>query len=136
MSDGLPVSLARAVDADSPREERAQKAAAMIRDARGYRWVGIYDVGDEEIALIGHSGAEPPQYERFSIDQGLSGEAVRTRCTVVDGPRSETIVPILGAEAGIVIGTLDVESNRLDAFDAQGVAFLEECAAALRPLYD
>jgi GAF domain-containing protein len=49
---------------------------------------------------------------------------------------SEAIVPILGAESGIVIGTLDAESDRAGAFSDEDVAFLEECAAMLRPLYD
>jgi putative methionine-R-sulfoxide reductase with GAF domain len=68
----------------------------------------------------------------------LSGAAISARSTVVsdDGPGSETIVPILGAESGIVIGTLDAQSDRTGAFSAGDVAFLEECAEVLRPLYD
>jgi putative methionine-R-sulfoxide reductase with GAF domain len=127
-------ALALAVDSESPRDVRARAAAEIVRGARGYRWVGIYDVGDDEIVLIGHTGPTPPQHQPLRIAEGLSGEAVRTRATV--STRSETIVPILGAESGIVIGTLDVESDRVDAFSDDDVAFLEECAAALRPLYD
>jgi putative methionine-R-sulfoxide reductase with GAF domain len=127
-------ALAQAVDSESPRGERAHAAAEIVRTARGYRWVGIYDVGDDEIVLIGQTGSTPPQYQRFGISEGLSGEAVRTRAAVVEN--DATIVPILGAESGIVIGTLDVESARVQAFSADDVAFLEECAAALRPLYD
>lgn len=127
-------ALGRAVDSESPREERARTAAEIVRSARGYRWVGIYDVGDEEIVLIGHTGSTPPQHQRFGMAEGLSGESVRTRATVVSN--RETIVPILGAESGIVIGTLDAESDRVEAFSQDDVAFLEECAAALRPLYD
>jgi GAF domain-containing protein len=142
--------LARAADAESPREQRARAAAEIIRDARGYRWVGIYDVGDEEIVLIGYTGSAPPRYERFGIENGLSGEAVRKRASVVsndvasdrrylvafESTGSETIVPILGPESGIVIGTLDAESDRVGAFSDDDVSFLEECAAVLRPLYD
>ena len=128
--------LAAAVDAETPREIRARDGAQIIREARGYRWVGIYDVGDEEIVAIGHSGATPPMHERFGVEHGLSGEAVRTRATVVASTGSETIVPILGAESAIVIGTLDVENDRIDAFTGDDLAFLEECAAVLRPLYD
>jgi putative methionine-R-sulfoxide reductase with GAF domain len=64
----------------------------------------------------------------------LSGEAVTTRATVTTD--SETVVPVLGAESGIPIGTLDVECARDGAFSDDSVAFLEECAALLRPLYD
>jgi L-methionine (R)-S-oxide reductase len=148
--DDVARRLARVADSESPRDERARAVAEAIRDARGYRWIGIYDVGDEEIVLLAHTGAVSPAHTRFSIDQGLSGDAVRRRTTVVSNdvandPRylaafentgSETIVPVLGAESGIVIGTLDVESDRVDAFSRDDVAFLEECAAVLRPLYD
>jgi GAF domain-containing protein len=131
--------LAQAVDSEAPREERACAAAELIRAAREYRWVGIYDVGDDVIAVIGYTGQTPPAHQRFAITAGLSGEAVRTRATVVGTfptTGSEAIVPILGAESGIVIGTLDVESDRTEAFSSDDVAFLEDCAAVLRPLYD
>lgn len=114
-------ALAQAVDSESPREERAAAAAELVRTARGYRWVGIYDVGDDEVVLIGDSGSTSRE------------GAVRMRVTVV---AADAVVPILGAESGIVIGTLDAESDRVDAFAGDEVDFLEECAAALRPLYD
>jgi putative methionine-R-sulfoxide reductase with GAF domain len=132
-------SLAQAVDAETPREERACAAAEIVRKAGAYRWVGIYDVGDEEIVLLGQTGPTAPAHARFAVTRGLSGEAVRTRLTVVSndvGSGSETIVPILGPESGIVIGTLNVEQDRTDAFSRADVAFLEECAAVLRPLYE
>lgn len=117
-------AVAQAADTEGPREERAGRAAEIVRGARGYRWVGIYDVGDEEIALIGYAGAAPPAHPRFPISQA----------TIVSG--SVAIVPILGAESGIVIGTLDAESDRVSAFSDDDVTFLEECASMLRPLYD
>ncbi len=33
------------------REQKARQAAEIIRKARNYRWVGIYDVLESEIAL-------------------------------------------------------------------------------------
>jgi L-methionine (R)-S-oxide reductase len=150
MNESISEALARVVDTEAPREERARAAAEVIRGARNYRWVGVYDVGDEQIAVIGFTGLTPPAHQRFDVTQGLNGDAVRTRATVVSNdvaadPRylvafaatgSEAIVPILGAESGVVIGTLDVESERTEAFSANDVAFLEDCAAILRPLYD
>jgi len=128
--------LARAVDSERERGVRAHDAAEIVRRARGFRWVGIYDVGDDEFALIGFTGESPPAHPRFPLDSGLSGEAVRTRATVVANTGSEAIVPVLGAESGIVIGTLDAEKDRANAFSDEDVSFLEACAAALRPLYD
>jgi putative methionine-R-sulfoxide reductase with GAF domain len=134
MNPSIVADLARVADSEAPREQRARAAAEMIRTARGYRWVGIYDVGDDEIVAIGYSGSPQPARETFSITQGLGGDAVRTRSTVVGA--SETIVPILGAESGIVIGALDVERERAGGLAPDDVEFLENCAALLRPLYD
>lgn len=132
--DELIRRLAETVDSESPREQRAGAAAEIVRDARNYRWVGIYDVGDDEIVLIGHSGSSPHANSRFGVDRGLSGQAMRERRTVMGN--GGAIVPILGAESAIPIGTLGAESDRSDAFSREDVAFLEECAAVLRPLYD
>ncbi|MGA8534610.1 MAG: GAF domain-containing protein, partial [Candidatus Tumulicola sp.] len=118
--------------------------------ARDYRWVGVFEVDDDRIALLGHTGATAPAFVEFSAAEGLSGEAVRTQATVISNdvardPRyltafestgSEMIVPILGAESGIAIGTLDVESDRVDAFSGDDRDFVERCANALMPLFE
>jgi len=122
MSKSATVALLHAVDTEAPREERARAAAEIVRSARGYRCVGVYDVDDGEFSLIGASGVTARE------------EAVDTRVTVAS--RCVAVVPVLGAESAIVIGTLEVESNGPDGFSNDDVEFLEECAAALRPLYD
>jgi putative methionine-R-sulfoxide reductase with GAF domain len=136
MSDESLPAIAVALDTTEMREVRARNAAEIIRRARDYDWVGIYDVGDTEIDLIGHTGVQAPAFIRFPVTQGLSGEAVRTRATTFSSTRSEAIVPILGAETGIVIGTLDVENDRTGAFGEDDRAFLEACAQALIPLFE
>lgn len=150
MSDSLYHDLARALDTGESRELRARAAAELIRAARKYRWVGIYDVGDESIELIGHTGPNAPVHPHFPVNKGLSGDAVRTRSTVTSNdvstdPRyltafestgSEMIVPILGAETGIAIGTLDVESDRTNAFGDEDRDFVERCALGLMPLFE
>jgi L-methionine (R)-S-oxide reductase len=125
----------------------AKQVAEEIRAARGYRWVGIYEVTEDEIAAVGWSGTEAPTYPRFPRSQGLCGAAVKSRMPVVVGDvredprylttfvntRSEIIVPIGDAE-GNVIGLIDAESERLNAFSEEDVKFLQEQAAAIRPL--
>jgi putative methionine-R-sulfoxide reductase with GAF domain len=113
--------VARAADSESPRADRARAAAESVRAAHEYRWVGIYDVGDDEFTLIAQAGSS-------SRD-----EAMRIRSTVAG---STALVPVLGAESGIVIGMLHVEGDRVDARNDAEIDFLEECAAVLRPLYD
>lgn len=150
MTESIVRELAGALDCLDIREVRARKAAEIVRAARAYRWVGIYDVDDDRVELLGHTGVQAPVFVEFSADEGLSGEAIRTRSTVVSNdvsadPRyltafestgSEMIVPILGAESGIAIGTLDVESDRVGAFSDEDRAFVERCAIALMPLFE
>ncbi len=126
--------LVRAVDNEAPREERAIAAAAMIRDAGEFRRVRIYDVGDEYVTLIGSAGEVDRIEQPVPINAGLNGEAASTRYTAVGN--HEAVVPVLGAESGVVIGTLAARRDRSQGLSPEDVAFLEDCAAALRPLYD
>jgi len=119
---GFISELASAADSESPRSERARASAELIRTEQGYRWVGIYDVDDDVVTLIGNAGERP------------ANEAVRTRATVASG--AAVVVPILGAESGIVIGEVEAQREGTGAVAADDAAFLEECAAALRALYD
>lgn len=123
--------LGTILDTEEMREVRARNAAEAVRAARGYRWVGIYDVGDDEIELIGHTGVRAPVDVRASATDGLNGKAIESRETVVSG--DTVIVPILGAETGIVIGTLDIEGTAQFTDDR---GFLETCAQALMPLFE
>lgn len=131
MSDDFIRRLGVILDSTEMREVRAHHAAEAVRTARGYRWVGIYDVDDEETELIGHTGAQAAVDVRASVTEGLNGKAIAARETVVSDDTA--IVPILGAETGIVIGTLDVES---DGFAEDDRGFLETCAQALMPLFE
>jgi putative methionine-R-sulfoxide reductase with GAF domain len=150
MSDATRRELAAVLETNAMREVRAKHAAEIVRASRNYRWVGIYDVDDDRIELLGHTGVQAPVFVEFSAAEGLSGEAVRTRTTVIsndvahdsryltafESTGSEMIVPILGAESGIAIGTLDVESERVGAFGDEDRDFVERCATALMPLFE
>jgi putative methionine-R-sulfoxide reductase with GAF domain len=50
--------------------------------------------------------------------------------TALHSTRSEMIVPVLDT-SGAVVGTIDVESERLNAFDAAAETMLEACSRAL-----
>jgi len=133
MSDTVR-QLATVLDTADMREVRARRAAEIVRAARNYRWVGIYDVDDDRLELLGHTGVQAPVFVEVSADQGPSGEAVRTRATVI---RNNVVtVPILGAESGIAIGTLDVERDPSGAFSVEDREFVERCATALMPLFE
>jgi GAF domain-containing protein len=131
------------------RTRTARRAAEVIRDAGGYRWVGLYDVAPSEIVAIGWTGPTAPAFPRFPIDRGLNGAAVRSARPVVGqdvraDPRyvttfgstaAEAIFPVVSPSTGQVIGTIDAESDRKNAFTAKDDALLAACAKALLPLW-
>jgi L-methionine (R)-S-oxide reductase len=136
-----------AASADDAPEERAKRAADLIRNSTGYRWVGIYRVTESEIRNLGWSGPAAPAYPNFPIDRGLTGAAIESRASVVandvahdaryltnqDSTGSELIVPVVVDET--IVGTLDVEDAQTDAFQDRDIAFFESVAAALAGLY-
>ena len=143
----LAGEVRRIAGADAPLDERASRAAELIRTRTGRRWVGIYRVTRTEVRNLAWSGPGAPAYPNFPIDQGLTGTAVRSRSTVLSNdvandPRyltnqestgSELIVPVL--LDGEVVGTLDVEDAATDAFDEEDRIVFERFAAALTDLY-
>jgi putative methionine-R-sulfoxide reductase with GAF domain len=131
------------------RSEKARQLAEAVRSLGNYRWTGLYDVGDLMVSLIAYSGPGAPAYPTFPVTQGLTGAAIREKATVLVGdvqsdPRyltvfgstlSEIIVPIVHPQSGKVIGTIDVESERANAFSPSDQQLLEECARAALPLW-
>ena len=71
--DGIDAALA----SDQGRAEKAARVAALIQQAGAYRWVGVYQVTDHEIAAVGWSGPGAPAHPRFPVAQGLSGQPSR-----------------------------------------------------------
>lgn len=141
--------IAAVLNQSGSRVEKALKIAATIRQSRPYRWVGVYDVGAEQVSIIAFSGPSAPTYPQFPVTMGLTASAIRERRTVVVGdvgcdPRyltafgstlSEIIIPVIDETSGAVVGTIDVESERKNAFSAEDQALLEECARTAGPLW-
>ena len=110
--------------------------------------MGLYEVTDTEICAIAWTGMVAPAFPQFPRERGLNGVAVSTRGAVVsqdvaNDPRyltafattgSEAIFPVL-SDAGEVIGTIDVECDRRNAFSPEDEQFLQACAIALRRLW-
>jgi L-methionine (R)-S-oxide reductase len=139
---------AAGLDNASTKESRARLIAQLIQSSRNYHWVGIYEVRSNEISALGWTGSSPPAFPTFPITQGLNGAAVSLRRTVMVNDvtsdprylttfgttRSEMIVPVLH-NSGAVVGTIDVESDRANAFNDQDREALEACADALVQLW-
>ncbi len=131
------------------RAERARQIADAIRALGPYRWVGVYGVSAELVSIMAWSGAGAPAYPTFPVTQGLTSSAIREKSPVVVGdvrsdPRyltafgstlSEIIIPILDPRDSPVIGTIDVESEKANAFSAMDQETLEQCANAALALW-
>jgi putative methionine-R-sulfoxide reductase with GAF domain len=144
-SERLSELVADIVAQGGDRARHGRAIAEAIRADGGYRWVGVYEV-DVEAGLVSNiawSGAGPPEFPSFPATKGLTSRAIASGRTVNVGDvskdpdyltalattRSEIIVPV--HRDGRVVGTVDVESADVNAFDAAAQRKLEECAIAL-----
>ena len=148
MSDELVEAVRAAAGLGVAREERSQRIADLIRSATGRRWVGVYEVASAEVVNLAWSGPAAPAYQRFPVERGLTGAAISTRETVVSNDvardlryltalastGSEIIVPVIVDDR--VVGTLDVEDERADAFGDDDGRLFERVAGAMRALYE
>jgi GAF domain-containing protein len=147
MSDTGLRQIGEVLALDWTREQKAKRIAELIRASRSFHWVGVYAVEGGEIAGIGWTGTQAPAFPRFPATQGLCGAALALREPVVvpdvtRDPRylttfsttaSEAVVPVL--RHGAVVGLIDVESDRLNAFIPPDIDFLKQCSALMAPLF-
>jgi L-methionine (R)-S-oxide reductase len=140
--------LHKIMKSSDDRISKANQVVDAIRKSRDYRWVGLYDVMENEIVIIAWSGIDAPTYPRFPITQGLNGVAVSLKNAVIvndvatdarylttfGSTRSEIIVPVL-TESKQVVGTIDVESSEKDAFGESDKTFLQGCSQTILSLW-
>jgi L-methionine (R)-S-oxide reductase len=121
-----------------------KKVAEMIRAARDYRWVGIYKIAKEDFMILTGTGAEPPTYQRFPTTQGLCGAALESGKAIIVGDvrkdlrylptfhttRSEIIVPMRN-DHNEIVGMLDAESDKVNAFGEDDRQFLERAGSLI-----
>lgn len=68
MSEGEEVGMSRVLldqvhnilSSTEGRTAKAERIAGLIREAGKYRWVGLYEVSSDEIAVIAWSGPRRP----------------------------------------------------------------------------
>ena len=130
------------------RVAKARAVAEALQHAGGYHWVGLYDVNATHIRAIAWTGAVAPAFPSFLRSQGLNGAAVASGQALVvqDVTRDSRWLTTFGtskAEAifpvtlhGVVVGTIDVESDRVGAFTAADEGLLRRAAEVLQPLWD
>lgn len=149
--DKLMMDLHSLVSSAKDRVAALQGVTELLRSSGSYRWVGLYDV-DHLAGIVTNivwSGPGAPQYPAFPIAEGLTGAAISSRKTVNVGdvaadPRyltafgttmSEIIVPVFDATGENVVGTIDAESEKPNAFTEAVQSLLEDCSNVIRPLW-
>jgi len=110
-----------------------------------YRWVGVYRVDGSDLVLEAWEGPAATEHTRIPIARGICGQAAREdRTVIVDDvtrspeylacfaeTRSEIVVPIRDGPA--VVGEIDIDGDRVAAYDASDRQFLERIAPKLTP---
>src|SRR5215470_252291 len=145
----MEASFTEILASNSSRNEKARMIADKIRLAKGYPWAGIYDVKEDEIKIISCAGRSEPLIPSFPKDKGLNGRAVMQRRTVIvndidkdedylltfTNTKSEIVVPVFDQAGKQIVGTIDVEGEKINAFGDDDVKFLEDCAREISELW-
>jgi L-methionine (R)-S-oxide reductase len=119
--------------------------AGLVQRTCSYRWVGVYKINRHEFIIEAATNKMRPACPRFPITQGLSSKAAESRRTLMvpdvrEEPcflpnfwstKSEIIVPIIDDEHNRVLGVINVESGKLNAFDKSDRDFLEGVASLI-----
>jgi GAF domain-containing protein len=141
-TDILRSQIVGAVESAPAADEAMRSAVTALKALPHYSWVGIYLLEGDELVLGPFLGAPSP-HTRIPLGRGICGAAATERQTIVvddvnSDPRylacsldtkSEIVVPIL--RDGVVLGEIDIDSDRPAAFGSDDRALLEAVAAAL-----
>lgn len=151
MLDGsaLVARLAERRRAGARRDALLRAAVEGIEAAsERYDWVGIYLLEDDELQLHNYIGEET-EHTRIAVGHGVCGTAVAESRNInvpdvraLDNyiacsahTRSEIVVLIRNPETGVVVGQLDLDSDRTAAFTDEDERELEVVADWLGGLF-
>ncbi|HKH73376.1 MAG TPA: GAF domain-containing protein [Vicinamibacterales bacterium] len=131
--------LEKQPDANSAMETAVQILKDRIPD---YTWVGIYLLEGDELVL-GPFRGKPSPHTRIPLGRGICGAAATAKTTIIVDDvnadvrylacsietKSEIVVPIMDGEN--VLGEIDIDSDRLAAFNSDDRELLEHVAALI-----
>jgi putative methionine-R-sulfoxide reductase with GAF domain len=146
-AEGTVALLAERLAHPEERGTLARELAQILRRSGRFRWVGLYDVGADQVEVCGWAGPAAPAHPRFGRGEGLTAAAVasgrpvivqdvrtdRRHLPTLDGTRAEAIFPVVSPSG--VVGTVDVESGNAQAFTTERIRWLERCVDALAPFW-
>ena len=134
--------MAALLEGETDSIARMANVAAVLHEAFGFWWTGFYRVSGKELVLGPVQG--PVACMRIPFGRGVCGTAWARNETVVvpdveafpghiacsSASRSEIVVPVHGPD-GVVTAVLDIDSDRLAAFDVVDRAALERMVKLL-----
>jgi L-methionine (R)-S-oxide reductase len=138
---GALESVDRILNRESEPDEVLRKTVEVLHDRfEHYSWVGIYLVEGDDLVLGPWKGPQATEHVRIPIGEGICGAAAASgRTEIVDdvnaddrylacfpSTRSEIVVPIV--YKGRVVGEIDIDSERPEAFGPDDRKFLERVA--------
>ena len=129
------------VEGESDRIAGMANMAAALAQTFGFFWVGFYRVIGDKLVLGPFQG--PIACTRIAFGKGVCGTAWKRAETMIvpdvdafpghiacnSASRSEIVVPVKAD--GEVIAVLDIDSDRLGAFDEVDQRYLEQLVALL-----
>jgi L-methionine (R)-S-oxide reductase len=131
------------------RGKPAREAIAKLLNSTvpSYSWVGVYVVEGNDLVLDAWAGPAATEHTRIQIGKGVCGFAAKAGKTEIVSDvgkdprylqcflstRSEIVVPV--TSQGSVVGEIDVDSDRLDAFSSIDREFLEAIAKKASSLW-
>ena len=118
-------------------------ARILRQSSDHYDWVGIYLVRGDTLELATYDGVSETEHVRIPVGMGICGSAAKEGRPILvpnvnEDPRylacfastrSEIVVPIIGKNN--VLGEIDIDSDRLSAFDEEDRESLEAIALLL-----
>jgi len=124
------------VEGETDSTANLANVSAALKEAFGFFWVGFYLIKEDQLVLGPFQG--PIACTRIHFGKGVCGSAWEQKKIVVvpdvdafpghiacsSLSKSEIVVPLL--QNDLVIGVLDVDSDRLDDFDDVDASSLNE----------
>jgi len=115
----------------------------LFKNFGHYSWIGIYLVEGDDLVLGPWKGPDATEHTRIPIGKGICGSAAATGKTEVIhdvnsderylacfiSTKSEIVVPI--KRNGKVLGEIDIDSDKKNAFTENDKVFLEKIADML-----
>ena len=134
--------LASLLEGETDPIAKMANVAAVLHETFGFWWTGFYRVAGDELILGPFQG--PVACMHIPFGKGVCGTAWARGETVVvpdveafpghiacsSASRSEIVVPVHGKD-GEVVAVLDIDSDRLAAFDEIDKEWLERIATLL-----